>query len=138
MNIRLGLLAGVPLCTSTHSTNVTLAVTYNICPLYGATAAKNRGSTFPIKIQICDASGNNLSSSAITLQAQSVTMVGADAPAPLDDSGDTNPDFGFRYDRTLAGYIYNLSLKGVSTGTYNLNFTAGGDPVLHSVRLQVR
>jgi hypothetical protein len=122
----------------THSTNVTLVVTYNICLLYDATMAKNSGSTFPIKIQLCDASGKNLSSSAITLQAQSVTMVGTNAPAPLDDSGDANPGFYFRYDPTLPGYIYNLSLNGISAGTYNLNFTASGDPVLHGARFQVK
>ena len=122
----------------THSANVTLVVSYNICLLYDATKSKKSGSTFPIKIQICDANGNNLSSPAITVQAQSVTMVSTNAPAPLDDSGDANPDFDFRYDSTLPGYIYNLSLKGISTGTYNLNFTVTGDPVLHSARFQVK
>jgi len=57
-------------------------------------------------------------------------MVTTSAPAPLDDSGNANPDFDFRYDPTLPGYIYNLSLKGISTGSYNLNFMVSGDPVL--------
>lgn len=121
-----------------HSAGVTLVVSYNICPLYDSTKAKKSGSTIPIKIQICDASGNNLSSSTIAVQAQSVTMVSTSAPAPLDDSGNANPDFDFRYDPTLAGYIYNLSLKGISTGTYNLNFMVSGDPVLHSAGFQVK
>ena len=121
-----------------HSAGVTLVVSYNICLLYDSTMAKKSGSTFPIKIQICDANGKNLSSSAIAVQAQSVTMVSTSAPAPLDDSGDANPDFDFRYDPTLPGYIYNLSLKGISTGTYNLNFTVSGDPVPHSAQFQVK
>lgn len=122
----------------THSTTVTLIVTYNICLLYNPTFAKKSGSTYPIKVQICDASGNNLSSSSIILQAQSVTVASTNASGPLDDSGDSNPDFDFRYDSTLPGYIFNLSLKGVSTGSYNLNFTVSGDPVTHSAGFQVK
>ena len=121
-----------------HSAGVTLVVSYNICLLYDSSKAKKSGSTFPIKLQICDANGTNLSSAAITVQAQSVTMVSTSAPAPLDDSGNANPDFDFRYDPTLPGYIYNLSLKGISTGTYNLNFQVSGDPVLHSAQFQVK
>lgn len=122
----------------THSATVTLVVTYNICLLYNPTFAKKSGSTYPIKLQICDANGNNLSSSSIVLQAQSVTVASTNAPGPLDDSGDSNPDFDFRYDSTLPGYIFNLSLKGVSTGSYNLNFTVSGDPVTHSAAFQVK
>ncbi len=121
-----------------HSAGVTLVVSYNICLLYDPAKAKKSGSTFPIKLQICDANGNDLSSSLITVQAQNVTMVSTSALAPLDDSGDANPDFDFRYDPTLPGYIYNLSLKGISKGTYNLNFTVSGDPVLHSAQFQVK
>jgi hypothetical protein len=121
-----------------HSAGVTLVVSYNICLLYDPTKAKKSGSTLPVKIQICGADGTNLSSPAITVQAQSVTMVSTNAPAPLDDSGNANPDFDFRYDPGLAGYIYNLSLKGISTGTYNLNLMVSGDPVPHSVPFQVK
>jgi hypothetical protein len=44
----------------------------------------------------------------------------------------------FRYDTALAGYIYNLSTKGLLTGTYSLSFTATGDPTTHSVQFQLR
>lgn len=121
-----------------HSVNVTLVVTYKICLLYDPTFAKKSGSTYPIKLQICDANGNNLSSASIVVQAQSVTLASNNAPGPLDDSGDSNPDFDFRYDATLAGYIYNLSLKGISTGSYNINFMVSGDSVLHSAGFQVK
>jgi hypothetical protein len=121
-----------------HSVNVTLVVTYKICLLYDPTFAKKSGSTYPIKLQICDANGNNLSSASIVVQAQSVTLASNNAPGSLDDSGDSNPDFDFRYDSTLAGYIYNLSLKGISTGSYNINFMVSGDSVLHSAGFQVK
>ena len=43
----------------------------------------------------------------------------------LDDSGNANPDFDSRYDAALEGYIFNLKTTGLTTGTYNLNFTVG-------------
>ncbi len=122
----------------THTAKVTLIVSYNICLLYNPTQAKKSGSTYPIKIQICDVNGNNLSSALIVVQAQSVTMSSNNTPGPLDDSGNSNPDFDFRFDSTLPGYIYNLSLQGISTGTYKLNFMVSGDPVPHSVPFQVK
>ena len=39
---------------------------------------------------------------------------------------------------TLGGYIFNLSTSELGTGTYNLTFTAGNDPVPHSVSFQVK
>ena len=44
----------------------------------------------------------------------------------------------FRYDASLNGYIFNLGTKGYSTGTYNLNFTAGADPATHSAAFAVK
>ena len=46
--------------------------------------------------------------------------------------------FDFRYDSSLGGYIFNLSTKGILTGTYNLNFTAGADLTTHSVAFVVK
>src|SRR5439155_1192639 len=48
---------------------------YNVCLLYDPTKAVKSGSTIPIKLQLCDATGNDLSSSGITLHAVSVTQV---------------------------------------------------------------
>ncbi len=117
------------------------AVSYNICPLYDQTKAVKSGSTIPIKLQLCDANGANLSSASVTVHAVSVTQVSTNAPGFLDDSGNANPDLDFRYDVTLGstgGYIYNLSTQGDSTGTYQLNFKAANDSNLHSVQFQVR
>jgi hypothetical protein len=58
-----------------------------------------------LKIELCDASGNNLSSSSITVHAVSVMQVSTNTPAMLDDTGNANPDFDFRYDPSLAGYL---------------------------------
>src|SRR5262249_40320186 len=111
---------------------------YQICPLYDSNVAKNSGSAYPIKIQLCDTNANNLSSSSIVVHAVSVTQTSTDTPATLNDTGNANPDLDFRYDSTLNGYIFNLSTKGYATGSYNLNFTAGGDPGLHSAQFAVK
>jgi hypothetical protein len=124
-----------------HSTTVTLVVSYNICLLYDPTRAGESGDRYLIVVRICDANGNNLSSASAVLHAQSVTKVSTGAPAPLDDcdcldGGESDFDFGYLPWFQL--YIYNLSLKGIFPGTYNLNFTVSGDPVLHSAQFQVR
>ncbi len=111
---------------------------YELRLLYDSDVAKKSGSAYPIKIQLCDASGNNLSSPYIVVRAVSVTQTGGNAPEVVDDTGNANPDFDFRFDSTLNGYIFNVSTNGYSTGTYNLTFTAGADPATHTVAFAVR
>ena len=56
-------------------------------------------------------------------------------------SGSANPDDDFRYHSTLGstgGYIFNLSTKGLATGTYNLNFTVTGDSFVYATPFQVK
>jgi hypothetical protein len=118
--------------------SVAYSVGYKICPIYDSSKAKMRGSTYPIKVRVCDVGDNNLSSAAVGVHAVSVTMASTDAPGTLDASGNANPDDNFRYDSSLGGYIFNLSTSGLASGTYSLNLTAGLDPVLHSVSFQVK
>ena len=52
-----------------------------------------------------------------------------------------NPDLNFRFDPTLGttgGYIFNLSTRGLGTGTYALSFIASGDPTTHTAMFQVK
>jgi hypothetical protein len=62
--------------------------------------------------------------------------VSTNAPGPLEDSGNANPDNQFRF--AGGSYIFNLSLKGFTQGTYALVFTATGDATSHAVQFQVR
>jgi HYR domain-containing protein len=123
--------------TNTSTGSFTMTVLYNICPLYTVTAKKS-GSTYPIKVQLCTASGANLSSSGIPVHVTGAAMISTGIDAPVADSGNANPDMDFRYDPTLAGYIFNLSLKGYATGTYDLLFRAGSDPSTHRARYEVK
>jgi hypothetical protein len=116
----------------------TVTVSYEICLLHDPSVAKESGSTYPIKVRLCDASGRNLSSPSIVLRLVSLTRTGTNAPAALDHSGKGNADVEFRYDASLRGYILNLKTKGLAPGTYNLNFTAGTDPKVHSVAFAIK
>jgi hypothetical protein len=107
-----------------------LFITYAICPLYSQTAPNNRGSTIPIKVQICDAAKKNLSTSSITLKALTVTGPVSNVPKP---SGTSNPGNIFRYDSQILGYIYNLDSSPYPKGTYQLTFSVAGDPLNHTV-----
>ena len=85
--------------------------------------------------------GSNLSSPSLTLHAISVTQASSSISGPVVDSGNANPDNDFRFDSTLGaagGYIFNLSTKGLTTGTYNLNFTVTGDSAVYSAPFQVK
>jgi hypothetical protein len=58
-----------------------------------------------------------------------------------DVSPDANPEQDFRFDAALGasgGYIYNLGFRGLSAGTWTLQFTASGDPVAHGVQFDLR
>jgi hypothetical protein len=114
---------------------------YRVCPLYDPTKAVKSGSTIPIKLQLCDASGNDLSSSSITVQAISVTQISTSASGALENAGDSNPDNNFRFDATLGstgGYIFNLKTTGLSEGTYSVNFTVTGDSFVYATDFQVK
>jgi len=120
--------------TSTQS--VTFTVAYNQCLLFDPSKSHRAGSTIPIKLTLCDASGANVSSSSVALVATAVFLISNNAPGPLADSGNANPDLQFRF--SDGAYIFNLSLKNFSTGTYALTYTAGSDPTTHVVQFQVK
>jgi hypothetical protein len=122
--------------TSPSSDTATLNVTFNICLLYDPNKAVKSGATYPIKIQLCDVNGNNVSSADIVVTAVGVTKVSSTIDGEVITSGSANADNNFRFDNGT--YILNLKTTGLSTGVYNLSFTAGSDPVIHTVEFQVK
>jgi hypothetical protein len=114
---------------------------YEACLLYDATKAVRSGATIPIKLQLCDTSGANLSTSSIVLHATSMTQTSTNISGVIEDPGNANPDSDFRFDSTLGstgGYIFNLKTTGLATGTYNLNFTVSGDSFIYAAPFQVK
>jgi hypothetical protein len=89
-------------------------------------------------VQLRDASAGNLSSPEIVLHAVEIMRASGEASGPLDDTGNADPDFDFRYDAALGGYIFNLSTKGLSEGRYSLIFRAGAHPTLHAAPFAVK
>ncbi|HEY2975882.1 MAG TPA: choice-of-anchor Q domain-containing protein [Pyrinomonadaceae bacterium] len=121
--------------------SVNYLITNGIRVLFDQSRAAKSGSTIPIKVQLVDANGNNVSSPSVVVHAVSVVQTSSSASVFLDDAGQANPDFDFRFDATLGGtggYIFNLKTTGYGTGTYVLNYTVGGDPVTHTVQFQIR
>jgi hypothetical protein len=117
-------------------------VDYNVCVLYDQYASHKKNSTVPIKLYLCNSAGTDISSPAIVVTATSLVLTSnAASPFVIDDSGNANPDNNFRYDVTLGpsgGYIFNLSTKSLTTGTFALSLVAAGDPVTHTVQFSVK
>jgi len=114
---------------------------YSVCLLYDPTKAVHSGATVPIKLQLCDGSGNDLSSSSIAVHAISVTQISTSASGAVENAGNSNPDSDFRFDATLGstgGYIFNLKTTGLSTGTYKVNFTVTGDSFVYAANFEVK
>jgi len=110
-----------------------------ICPLFDQARAYRLKSTVPIRLQLCDAQGQNLSSPSLVLTATDlVKLDGTASTVVVEDAGNANPDSNFRYDASIAGYTYNLSTKHLSTGTWELRFTVGGDPTTYRITFDLR
>ena len=80
--------------------------------MYNADQAKNAGSNYTIKIELCDDSGANISDRKITLTALTITREDGTIYDPgKNDSGNANGGnndlFEFRYSNR-DGYVYNL------------------------------
>jgi len=116
----------------------TLRVTNNVCVLFDGTRPVKSGSTLPIKLALCDAGNSNRSSGAVLVTATGLRLVSGTTLGDVQDAGQANPDANFRFLAALPGYIFNLQTTGLPTGTYELRFTAQGDPLEHQVYFGVR
>jgi hypothetical protein len=108
-----------------------ITIEYEVQTLTDLSKAFHAGRAIPIKLQLLDASGNNVSSAGIDVAAIRLDRVNADGTrtaVPLQDTGNANPGDLFRYDATLGGYIFNLSTKGLTAGNYDFVWDVEGDP----------
>lgn len=112
--------------------NVRLSATppepaYTVSLLYDPLKAAKSGSTIPIKLRLLQG-GVNVSSPSLVVHAVNLVRMDTTASsAVLENAGNANPDFDFRYvDGTPGYYIFNLKTTGLSTGTYRLKFTVNG------------
>jgi hypothetical protein len=114
-----------------------LTVQYGVCLNYDPTRSVKSGAAYPIKLYLCNASGANVSSPSIILNAFQVYQ-SSGFSGPPEDAGNANPDDNFRYEPGNASYIFNLKTTGLPSGTYVLKFNATGDPVPHSAAFGVK
>lgn len=115
----------------------------HIKSLFDQTKAFKRGSTIPIKLQVLNASNANVSSSSTSLVTRDLRLMSGNTLAPVEDSGNANPDYTFRYEPTLGGsgggYIFNLSTKGLAAGQYVLSFYVGAErSFFYTVKFEVK
>jgi hypothetical protein len=100
-------------------------VTYRICLGYDPLKGQPRTGTVPIKVGLCDAAGNNLSSASITLVAVYQDVVGQ-LPSP-NFQGGSNTGYEFRFGS--GAYIYNLDPNqppALGVGAHTLYFVVKG------------
>jgi hypothetical protein len=123
--------AGLASIVEFHLSNV-----YGVDALYNTGAAKHSGSTIPLQLAITDAAGDNMGSTALSIQA--LFVIGQNGgQAPLQSPGNSDPDNLFQYDPQTGVYQFNLKTKGYSAGRYTLYFQVGDDPTLYSLSFAV-
>lgn len=121
---------------NTAQQSVSYKISYGVSPLFDQTKANKSGGTIPVKLELVDVAGVNRSASNIVVTATAVTRLSNNAPGALQDPGNSNPDYNFRF--TGGQYQYNLKTTGYATGTYRLDFQVTGDPITHSVQFQIK
>lgn len=115
---------------------------YHFASLFDQAGAYKAGRTVPIQLQILDSNGLNVSSPSLIVSARSLLKLDDSSSSAVIDSGNANPDSNFRFDSTIGttgGYIFNLSTKPLTAGTYALSFYVGGDKTFfYTLTFQVR
>ncbi len=109
---------------------------YSLRLLYEVTAAK-AGANFTVKVQLLDASGANVSSPSIALQALTIEQLGS-RPRSVEDGARSDPHNYFRYDSKLGGYTFDFRVKSLPDGAYKLMVRAGNDPFPYSAPFTVK
>jgi hypothetical protein len=120
------------------TTSVSYTVSYGVRTLYDEGKAHKSGSTVPIKIQLIDGAGRNLSSPQLVVNAIGVIRVSdkvSDAlAAPSDEAAGTD----FKFDEAAVGYHFNFKTTGLASGRYVVVFRVGGDSSKYQAPFQVR
>ncbi len=112
----------------------TLKVTY--ATTGGPVSNGNGNGTIPMRVELHNASGANVSSASITVTAYGVRLVTSSTYLPPQANG--NGGLQFDYQNAQGGsYKWNLSAKNLADGDYMLAFTVSGDPVIHEVPFKV-
>jgi hypothetical protein len=88
------------------------------------------GRTIPVKIALTDCAGSSDPDAQVSISIGKISnaVEGTVELLDVEASGAANTGAYFRYDPVAEQYIYNLSTKGLYTGTYRLSaHTDNGD-----------
>jgi hypothetical protein len=110
-----------------------LMVSYLPVPQFDQTQAFAAGSTVPIKVQLTDAAGLNVSSPTIALAAVSLAL--ASSPGTTVSAASLKAGTPFQF--ANGTYEFDLDSTGLTPGTYLFTYLAGNDPVPHSVQFVI-
>lgn len=121
---------------------VTFSVTYNFIGFLDPinnddSSIFQLGRTVPIKFQLTGCNGVAVTTAVGTLAVFKVTdaVLGTVTEVTVDSSGIANTDNLFRY--SAPNYIYNLSTKPYSQGTYRLQATLD-DGTVHTIKISLK
>jgi hypothetical protein len=109
---------------------------YGVNVLFDQSKAVKSGAVKPIKVQLWDEAGTNLSSPNLVLHAVGLQYIDGTPSAQVEDAGNANPDFDFRYSDGV--YVFNLDTDGLSSGTWHLKFIVNGGANVYSVAFDVK
>ena len=134
-------MAGNAVTTTVAYSVVVPPPTFTIRLLYDPLNGHNSGSAIPIKLQVVNAAGLNVSSAGFVVEALAVSSGTAIGPAEeellADDAGQSNPLGRFRF-VAQGAYLFNLKTTGLTSGQYVLVVRVAGDTSLHAVPFLIR
>lgn len=108
-------------------------VTYRICPSFDPSRPV-KGPTANLQLQLCNATGANVSSAAIGVTALGLMPPGSSTLTPVDPRGKQSTVLKFSGN----SYALTLDAKTLAPGTYRLVVQAAGDPLTHPVPFALR
>lgn len=117
------------------------AVTFSARSLLEEGRVFKAGSTIPVRVQILDASGTNVSAADLPLVATRVRPVSnPGAGGPPHAPGQSNPGLAFQFTSLQGepGYRFNLKTTGLAAGRHALEFVVGSSGPTLSVEFEVR
>jgi hypothetical protein len=94
------------------------------CLQYDPLKAHQRGSTIPLKIQLCDATGAPATSPAIIVAVE-IRRADGTSPMPASAPGNSHPNGVFKLNSGVHSYNLNLD-KSIPSGSWYLAVTVNG------------
>jgi hypothetical protein len=123
---------------TTANGDVQIDIHFGLSLLYDPTKVHQSGSNVPIKVELANAAGADISSAALVLHAVSVIRVSDNTSSVPQAPGNSQPGNNFTLGGSPLSYQFNLKTTGLAAGAYDLAFTVGSAPTIYKLRFQIR